>query len=296
MNLKGILAGKPVLLQLVFLLFFVLFGSMLTGLLASLLSFLPGWKLTGMNALRWEQLLSEGLMFFLPTLMLAYLCSTNVKDYLSLRACKRPQVWIAVFASILLSSAPITLLSYFNEQLKLPAFLSGVEHWMREMEDAANNLASSFFSDGGGLKSYLFNLVVMAASAGVAEEFFFRGAVQRLLGKKIRHPQAVIWIAAAIFSAFHLQFYGFFPRLLLGAYFGYLLLWSRSIWLPVFAHFVNNAIAVTGSSFAKFKDTPLVTGDFTLSEVRPYILLALASAALFFFCLLYLRRQCSDFR
>ncbi len=34
--------------------------------------------------------------------------------------------------------------------------------------------------------------------------------------------------------------FGLVPRILLGAYFGYLLWWSRSIWLPVIAHVFNN--------------------------------------------------------
>ena len=53
-----------------------------------------------------------------------------------------------------------------------------------------------------------------------------------------------IWISAILFSAMHMQFYGFVPRLLLGALFGYLLVWSGSIWLPFIGHFINNALAV----------------------------------------------------
>ena len=53
-----------------------------------------------------------------------------------------------------------------------------------------------------------------------------------------------IWVSAALFSALHLQFFGFLPRLVLGAMFGYMLEWSGTLWLPVIAHFVNNAAAV----------------------------------------------------
>ena len=41
-----------------------------------------------------------------------------------------------------------------------------------------------------------------------------------------------------------MQFYGFVPRMLLGVLFGYLLVWSGSLWLPVIAHLLNNGIAV----------------------------------------------------
>ena len=82
-----------------------------------------------------------------------------------------------------------------------------------------------------------------------------------MIGKWTSNPHTIIWIAAILFSAFHLQFYGFLPRMILGAYFGYLLYWSKSIWIPVFAHFVNNAFAVIGMSDSRLKDNEFVTGD-----------------------------------
>jgi len=55
---------------------------------------------------------------------------------------------------------------------------------------------------------------------------------------------AAIWVTAFIFSAIHVQFYGFLPRILLGAAFGYMAVWSGSLWLPILAHFINNAVGV----------------------------------------------------
>ena len=54
-----------------------------------------------------------------------------------------------------------------------------------------------------------------------------------------------IWLTALVFSAVHMQFLGFFPRLILGAVLGYMLVWSGSLWLPIVAHFTNNAFAVS---------------------------------------------------
>lgn len=53
-----------------------------------------------------------------------------------------------------------------------------------------------------------------------------------------------MWATAFIFSAVHLQFFGFFPRLLMGAFFGYMVLWTGSIWASVFAHALNNSLVV----------------------------------------------------
>jgi hypothetical protein len=53
-----------------------------------------------------------------------------------------------------------------------------------------------------------------------------------------------VWVAAILFSAIHMQFLGFVPRLFMGAALGYLFLWSGNLWYPIIAHFANNAMAV----------------------------------------------------
>ena len=126
-----------------------------------------------------------------------------------------------------------------------------------------------------------FNLIVIAVAAGITEEFLFGGALQRIIGKWTYNHHIIIWSAAIIFSTFHMQFFGFLPRMLLGAYFGYLLYWTRNIWIPVFAHFVNNAIAVISMSDAKLKDNEFITGDISTQNLLPYTIVAIV--ALFFF-------------
>ena len=71
--------------------------------------------------------------------------------------------------------------------------------------------------------------------------------MQKLIDEKWQNHHIAIWVTAIIFSAIHLQFFGFFPRMLLGAFFGYLLVWSKSIWLPIYAHFLNNSMAVVAA-------------------------------------------------
>jgi membrane protease YdiL (CAAX protease family) len=93
----------------------------------------------------------------------------------------------------------------------------------------------------------------MALLPAVAEELTFRGVLQRLFSPK-RHasndlvnqstPHVAIWCTAIIFSAIHMQFYGFVPRMLMGALFGYMLVWTGSLWIPILMHFTNNAMAV----------------------------------------------------
>ena len=64
-----------------------------------------------------------------------------------------------------------------------------------------------------------------------------------------RIVHTAVWLVAFIFSAVHMQFYGFFPRMLLGAFFGYALVWSGSLWLPVILHVLNNSVYIFGRYF-----------------------------------------------
>jgi membrane protease YdiL (CAAX protease family) len=93
----------------------------------------------------------------------------------------------------------------------------------------------------GGL---LINIFMVALIPALGEEFLFRGMIQRILYEWFRNKHLAIWIAALLFSLMHYQFLGLFPRVLLGALFGYLFVWTGSIWMAVLAHFINNGVAV----------------------------------------------------
>ena len=65
----------------------------------------------------------------------------------------------------------------------------------------------------------------------------------------MKNPHVAIWLAALIFSAIHMQFQGFLPRMLLGAILGYLYHWTGNLWVPIFAHLVNNGVQIVGQYF-----------------------------------------------
>lgn len=287
-NLKGILAGAPAFRQFAAFLAALLGGMVLLSCLALLFGLGGG----GMSAgrLRLYQLLSEICLFLAPALLLAWLCSARPAAYLSLRLAADVRAWGLTLLGMILLSPFITLTGFLNSRMKLPARMEAVERWMQSLETSARELTDLLLSEGGSL-SLLFNLVVIAVAAAVAEEFFFRGALRRMLERKIRNPHALVWIVAAIFSLVHLQFYGFVPRLLLGAYFGYLVYWSKSIWLPVFAHFINNAVAVIGLSIPQWREQSYISGEIPEGELVFFIFYSFIGLVLFFFCAGCLRRR-----
>ncbi|MEE4285067.1 MAG: CPBP family glutamic-type intramembrane protease, partial [Mariniphaga sp.] len=148
-------------------------------------------------------------------------------------------VAILVFISLPL----INFIGEWNMCMEFPEFLAGLERWMKNAEENAAELTEAFLNveTTGGL---LFNLFMIAFLPAIGEELLFRGVIQRIFTNWTRNHHWGIWISAILFSALHIQFYGFVPRMLLGVLFGYLLVWSGSMWLPIVAHFFNNGFAV----------------------------------------------------
>ena len=108
--------------------------------------------------------------------------------------------------------------------------------------------------------------------------------LQPLLISDKKNIHVAVWVSAFVFSAIHMQFYGFIPRMLLGGLYGYLLFWSGSLWLPVIAHFVNNGLAVL-VYYMRFNGTEMPDPD-TLGLGEQWwlaVLSALCVSALLFF-------------
>ena len=198
---------------------------------------------TNGSFLKFLQIL-QGIGFFIvPALLTAMLISDRPMRYLSFD--KKLNVKSVLLTIVLIYAIVplINLTGMWNAHLKLPEFLSGVENWMMAREEQASGL-TELLVKSDNISQLLVNLVMIAVIPAVGEELFFRGIIQTALTRWTRNYHWAIWVAAFVFSFFHLQFYGFLPRMILGVVFGYLLVWSGTIWLPILAHFLNNATAV----------------------------------------------------
>lgn len=131
----------------------------------------------------------------------------------------------------------------WNTNITLPDSMKGFENWARINEDRATEV-TKFLTQFDTPAEFIVGLLVIAVFAGIGEELVFRGLLQPALHRATKNIHVAIWTSAILFSAIHLQFFGFFPRLLLGALFGYLYYWSGNLAVPMFAHFVNNAFSV----------------------------------------------------
>ena len=188
---------------------------------------------------KWLQSWSSIGIFILSSIIFIYLTE---KKFVISTSFTRAQLLLAI-CSMLFCLPIINFLALWNEGLHLPEFMAQIENWMR-LSEAKSATIMEYFVAMDSYTDLVINLVVIALIPAIGEEFLFRGVIQRGLIKWKKNPHFGIWISAFLFSALHMQFLGFIPRFLIGGFFGYLFLWSGSIWLPVITHFLNNALAV----------------------------------------------------
>ena len=249
MALRGKMENSHVMAKIIVWLgcIFVMFS--LTVLVIALIT--QGNPLSDINILKWIQLLQTITLFLLPSLMLAYLCAKAPFSWLQLDKKADWKVFLWAVGIMLVALPAINLLAQWNQQMVLPSCLSGLEEWMKNKEAEAEWLTKQFMS-ATTVSALLVNLFLMAVLPAVSEEITFRGVLQRLLTApnglsplaSRLSPHLAIWLTAIIFSAVHMQFYGFVPRMLMGALFGYMFVWTGSLWVPMLMHFVNNGMAV----------------------------------------------------
>ena len=184
-------------------------------------------------------------MFVVPPIVYYYITrKENRMQALGLRRLSSPWWLIIVALALMFVSIPVTTtLTTWNEGMHLGGAFSGIEKWMKELEETAQALTDKMTNVDtiGGL---LLNLLVIALIPAVGEEMTFRGVIQQSLTRRM-NPHIAIILSAAIFSFFHFQFFGFLPRLFLGILLGYMFYITGSLWTSILMHFVNNGASVT---------------------------------------------------
>ena len=182
---------------------------------------------------------------------------------------------------------PVTSLAgEINSQLVLPDQLSGVEQWMRDKEDYANHLMDLLMTPETVTGMWI-NILIIACIPAIGEELIFRGILQKIFQNIFRSGHLSVWFTSFIFSAVHFQFYGFLPRLILGLIFGYLFLWTRNLWLPVTAHFINNAVPTIGSYMKGWETINEKSSASAAGQVAVLIISLIAGSLIF----VYFRRR-----
>ncbi len=228
------------------------------------------------DVIRYFQAITTLGFFIVPALFILYISGNSIGKYFGLN--KLPSGRKLIIAIILMPIATflIMMLTKINHYIPFPEWVYNSELRSAEITDSllkANSIAI-----------LLINIFVIALLPAIGEELFFRGLIQRAIVNKTNNIHLGVIITAAIFSAVHFQFLGFIPRMLMGIVLGYIFVWSKNIWYPIIAHFINNATAVitiyynpelssSGSTDIYSETTLFIAG--TISAVIVYLLLVM---------------------
>ncbi len=229
---------------------------MLLGVIATsiLLLFVPDGNLFAMLTMQ------DILAFILPAVVAMAIIYRRPLHVMGL---DRAPSWLAIAIVIvfyIISLPAMNWLVEMNKAMSLPSWMAGIEQAMRTAEDSAAEVTRQMLNINS-VGQLILCVLVVGVMAGLSEEMLFRGAMLRTMQDSRLGNHAVVWITAILFSAFHMQFYGFVPRMLLGVWLGYLFVWTGSLWVPIIAHTLNNSTVVLMSYLSNKGVIPEGFGD-----------------------------------
>jgi len=278
---KGRLANEHPLLHLLVLMAIIVVFAFIAQGLSMLIAPLMGYNLldiasitskevfepNDIQLLKWMQLIAATFSFVVPPIVFAYLISKKPWKNLGFQPKTHSLQLLLSVLSVFVITGVIAYTFQLNQNIQLPSAFSAVEDILKTMEETAERLTIAFI-ETDNILGLLFNIIIIGVIPAIGEELLFRGALQGSIERWTKNGHLAIWISAFIFSAIHLQFYGFFPRLILGLLLGYLFFWSRNLWIPIAVHFVNNTYQVIAYYIMK-KNNP----DFEMEmpSVSPWL-------------------------
>ncbi len=232
-----------------------------------------------------QGIISLGTFVIVPFLFLRYHENTYL-EYQPQWKNATLRILLPIFILVLIVMPANSWIMEMNQNFPFP---DGFKQWALTKENSLKEL-TKFLTDLNGFGEISVGFLVIAIIPAIGEELIFRGIVQRKLQIIFSNPHIGIVLAGILFSAIHIQFYGFFPRMALGVLFGYLYFYSGNIFLPIFAHFVNNGFTLL---MVLLSNKGLI--DFDIENEEPFpIWLAILSLGVAFLLFLFIRKKIKD--
>ena len=286
-SMQTYLKTKPIWVQLLlfigmaFGIFFILTAigvvilSRMTGIGLTQLQDINNWDPDNSNYIFFIRgmLLFQFLgLFLIPSLLFAYFSDPHPLSYLGFRSPSKNVFILLALIAMLVAIPIVEYTGMLNQQIRF----GGAQKWIKSMEEDATKQIQFMLHKHTGKELFL-NLIFISLFAGIGEELFFRGILQRMFIRASRRPLIGIIITAAIFSAFHVQLFGFVPRLLLGIVLGCIYWYSGSILLSIIAHFFYDGLLIV---IAYFQPSIIQNPDSTMFNPTLMLPLAIGSAIL----------------
>ncbi len=224
-----------------------------------------------LHLVKYFQILQTLGLFVIPPFVIARFYTDRTGEFLGFVSQPKIASVSAVVVMVFIALPFINFLSQLNQSIPFPESLESLEDYLINREKDAREVTYRFL-EAENLQQLFLNLFMVAVLPALGEELVFRGILQRLFASWTRNIHWGILIAAVLFSAMHIQFYGFIPRLALGILFGYLFFWSGSIWLPILGHFVNNGSAVIFYYFVG-NNSEIFAGGYNTTETSNFMVI-----------------------
>lgn len=238
--------------------------------------------------MKFIQVVNQFALFIFGPIFFAFLVERNWINYFKLN--KKPKLNLLLLSSLsIFAILPfVSWIGDINQGMSMPSYLSGLEDWMKSAEDNASRTMLAFLNVKS-IWAMIFNVIMIALIPGIGEELLFRGIILKLFKKLTKNTHLAVLFSAILFSALHMQFYGFLPRLGLGLLLGYIFVYTGSLWIPIFIHFLNNAAAIIFVYASN--STEILTTDIESFGSTNSIVIAMISLIVVTVIILYLRSK-----
>ena len=224
--------------KLLIFMLLLIFGLAFSIVLGTIVTIINGSDLQDLKNLQITQIISGVVGFLMPAVVYAMLVQEKPWNYLGF---KKIPTWSLLGIVAMFTIIPfLSLVTDWNDSIVFPESMSAIEEQMRSLQARSEEVIKLFIGQG----SLFSSLMIVALLAAVSEELLFRSVIQKGLIKLFKNAHVAIIVTAFVFSAFHGDFFGFFPRLILGIMLGYMFWMSGSIFPSMLMHFVNNATIV----------------------------------------------------
>ena len=257
----------------------LIFGLAFSIVLGTIITIINGSDLQDLKNLQITQIISGVVGFLMPAVVYAMLVQEKPFNYLGF---KKIPTWSLLGVVAMFAVIPfLSMVTEWNDGIVFPESMRALEEQLRFTQEKSEEIIKMFISQG----SLCSSLLIIAALAAISEELLFRSVIQKSLIKLFKNAHVAIIVTAIIFSAFHFDFFGFFPRMILGIMLGYMFYLSGSIFPSMLMHFVNNAtiVLIYYLSTRGFIDIDVEKFGST-DNVLVIILSLIATVAIFIIC------------
>ena len=242
------------------------------------------------GSMRVATMAAQILFLLIPTLVLLRVRHGSIRAALPWRLPKISEVLLAIAAVFSLEEVFEGYL-FFQDKIPIPQSLQPFIEMVRKMIEEAYRLLVQAHTP----VELLFVVIVVALTPAICEELLFRGLIQKNVTLATNKKTGYI-VTGIIFGLYHMNPFLVVPLVGLGVLFGFFMMRSESILVPMAAHFTNNLISTLGLYFDnQTKDSTALSMFNSLSDFSSnFVLSSMLGFGIIFVITMYFYLQVAN--